>query len=88
MRSITRVALFSLWVRAAAEAGGVEGVNAVRGQLVAELLDVTVLAVQGHFQLNTYLALIRYHLKTTNINKSYSRPCGGNNNLLNVSKRG
>ena len=41
-----------------AETSGVHGGDAQRGQLTAQLLDVTVLTVQGHLQLNVHLALV------------------------------
>ena len=47
----------------AAHAGRVHGLHAQGLQRVPQLLDVAVLAVQGHLQLNAHLVLIRHLLQ-------------------------
>lgn len=47
---------------AAADAGGVQGVNAEGGELAPQLLDVALLAVQRHLKLQSHLVLLRQQL--------------------------
>lgn len=59
----TWVALAHVQVVAAADAGGVQRVNAEGGELAPQLLDVTLFAVQRHLKLQSDLVLLRQQLK-------------------------
>lgn len=59
----TWVALAHVQVVAAADAGGVQRVNAEGGELAPQLLDVTLFAVQCHLKLQSDLVLLRQQLK-------------------------
>ena len=58
----TWVSFTHVQVVAAADAGGVQRVNAEGGDLAPELLDVAVFAVQRHLKLQTHLVLFCYQL--------------------------
>lgn len=58
----TWVSFAHVQVIATADAGGVQGVNAEGGDLATELLDVAVLTVQRHLELQTHLVLFCYQL--------------------------
>lgn len=59
----TWVALAHVQVVAAADAGGVQRVNAEGGELAPQLLDVALFAVQRHLKLQSDLVLLRQQLK-------------------------
>ena len=60
---LTCVGVVGVKLGPAADAGGVQGVNVYRLEKVPQLLDVAVLTVQGHLQLDAHLALICYLLE-------------------------
>lgn len=73
----TWVSISHFEVVAAADAGGVQRVNADGGELASKLLDVAVFTVQRHLKLQTHLVLFRYQLNITHeqvVNCSFQSP--------------
>lgn len=87
----TWVSVTHVQVVAAADAGGVQRVNAEGGELAAKLLDVAVFTVQRHLKLQTDLVLFRYQLSTTqeqvfNCSSDFSIVCTQPNVLITSLK--
>lgn len=61
----TWVSVAPVQVVAAADAGGVQRVNAEGGELATQLLDVAVFTVQRHLELQAHLVLLCYQLINT-----------------------
>lgn len=69
----TWVSVVCVQVIATTDACGVHGVDAERGELTTQLLDVTVLTIQSHLQLQTHLALILDQLKVRQDKYAHTR---------------